>query len=145
MGERTRQHDQDTWYASAAARTHAGLETPVKQWRILNMDRHQRHSNFKRSWKQPSKHSQTSAATSNNVQGQDGCAMGHLQPRYVPTAGRKSQTGSPHQPMLNDGGGRCLNALICNAGEYMAGAKKDALTMPDRSLPHLRHPTWYAG
>merc|ERR1712086_837204 len=27
-------------------------------------------------------------------------------------------------PMLNDGGGRCLNALICNAGEYMAGAKK---------------------
>merc|ERR1712166_907106 len=48
-------------------------------------------------------------------------------------------------PMLNDGGGRCLNALICNAGEYMAGAKKDALTVPDRSLPHLRHPTWYAG
>jgi len=49
------------------------------------------------------------------------------------------------RPMVNDGGGRCLNPLICNAGEYMAGAKKDALTVPDRSLPHLRHPTWYAG
>lgn len=49
------------------------------------------------------------------------------------------------RPMVGDGGGRCLNALICNAGEYMAGAKKDALTVPDRSLPHLRHPTWYAG
>jgi len=49
------------------------------------------------------------------------------------------------RPLVNDGGGRCLNKLICNAGEYMAGAKKDALTVPDRSLPHLRHPTWYAG
>jgi len=49
------------------------------------------------------------------------------------------------RPMVNDGGGRCLNKLLCNAGEYMAGAKKDALTVPDRSLPHLRHSTWYAG
>eukprot|EP00658_Telonema_sp_P-2_P085640 TRINITY_DN9800_c0_g1_i4.p1 TRINITY_DN9800_c0_g1~~TRINITY_DN9800_c0_g1_i4.p1 ORF type:complete len:271 (-),score=64.30 TRINITY_DN9800_c0_g1_i4:297-1109(-) len=32
-----------------------------------------------------------------------------------------------------------------NQGEYMSGAKLAMLTVPDRSLAHLRHPTWYAG
>ena len=46
-----------------------------------------------------------------------------------------------------DAARRCLNPLICNAGEYMAGPKKDAVCtcVPVRPLAHLRHPTWCAG
>ena len=38
-----------------------------------------------------------------------------------------------------------LGQVEPNEGEYMAGWRRDALTVPDRSIAALRHPTWYAG
>lgn len=41
--------------------------------------------------------------------------------------------------------GEYFNKVEPNQGEYMAGWRRDALTVPDRSIPALRHPKWLAG
>lgn len=39
----------------------------------------------------------------------------------------------------------CFNNLNPNEGEYMAGWRQQALTVPDRSIAALKHPKWLAG
>lgn len=41
--------------------------------------------------------------------------------------------------------GGMFNKVEPNQGEYVAGWRRDALTVPDRSIPALRHPKWLAG
>lgn len=49
------------------------------------------------------------------------------------------------KPLLAGGTKDFFSRAQPNEGEYMSGAKLAMLTVPNRSLAHLRHPTWYAG
>lgn len=42
-------------------------------------------------------------------------------------------------------GHECFNKRHPNEGEYLTAAKKDLLTMPDRSIAALRHSKWLTG
>jgi len=43
------------------------------------------------------------------------------------------------------GGGGLFNKVEPNEGEYMAGWRQQALTVPDRSIPALKHSKWLSG
>eukprot|EP00656_Telonema_subtile_P006610 TRINITY_DN1305_c0_g1_i4.p1 TRINITY_DN1305_c0_g1~~TRINITY_DN1305_c0_g1_i4.p1 ORF type:complete len:261 (+),score=56.04 TRINITY_DN1305_c0_g1_i4:324-1106(+) len=49
------------------------------------------------------------------------------------------------KPLVTGGRIDVFSTVQPNEGEYMSGAKLAMLTVPSRSLYHLRHPTWYAG
>lgn len=69
----------------------------------------------------------------------------HNQEVYVQRA-TNPKVAKHDKPMVAAGAcSRMFGKVEPNEGEYMSGAKLAQLTVPNRSLAHLRHPTWYAG